>query len=190
MQEALREGEGILRVGDLRGIVSRPTIAAFVREHGLVHVARGVYAAPNAWVDEFAILAGRSRRITFSHLSALELHDYLDQESALFHVTVPSGYNATSLLSGKTRVFYIKSDLYELGREEVNSPYGAVVPTYNIERTLCDMFRSRAHFESDKIASALKRYMNSSQRNIIRLSEYAQKLGVERVMKPIIEALI
>ena len=36
-----------------------------------------------------------------------------------------------------------KKDLYELGKTEIKSPQGNLIPVYDIERTICDIIIDR-----------------------------------------------
>ncbi|MGV9184483.1 type IV toxin-antitoxin system AbiEi family antitoxin domain-containing protein [Arcanobacterium canis] len=104
---------------------------------------------------DFAALTARS----FSHHSALLTHSLTDREPGTVTVTVPSGYNATALRKASLQVFYIKPDLLELGKTKVPTPDGHLVPFYDLERTICDMLRSRSHIDTQILTAAMQSYV-------------------------------
>lgn len=50
--------------------VSLYTVYAFIKEEGLQRVAKGTYAAADAWLDEMLLLARRNHVAVFSNESA------------------------------------------------------------------------------------------------------------------------
>ena len=40
-------------------------------------------------------------------------------------------------------MYYIKPELFDLGKTELKTPAGNLVPCYDLERTICDVIRSR-----------------------------------------------
>jgi len=122
-------------------------LSNFVKEGKLVRIAHGVYSSQDAFNDEIYIIQARSSRVVFSHETALFLHGLTDRDPTEWVVTLPSGYNATSLK--KTvyiKVYFIKKELYELGIEESKTVYERRIIIYNKERTISDIVRSRNNF--------------------------------------------
>ena len=50
------------------------------------------------------------------------------------------------------------TQLLDLGSTVMTSPYGNSVKVYDVERTLCDMLRSRNRLETDTVLNAVKQY--------------------------------
>jgi hypothetical protein len=59
-----------------------------------------------------------------------------------------------------------------------------------MEKTLCDILRARTEIEVGVIAEAFKRYVTKSNKNIVKLSEYAKILRVEEKVRTYLEVLI
>lgn len=59
--------------------IARRELSEAVERGELVRLARGVYALPDAWEDEFAIAQHRFSRGVFSHETALYLHGLTDR---------------------------------------------------------------------------------------------------------------
>ena len=50
------------------------------------------------------------------------------------------------------------TQLLDLGSTVMTSPYGNSVKVYDVERTICDMLRSRNRLETDTVLNAVKQY--------------------------------
>ncbi len=53
-------------------------------------------------------------------------------------------------------VYTIKPELYEVGLTTGQTPFGHTVPVYDMERTICDLLRSRSSMEIQTFQGALK----------------------------------
>ncbi|MDU6630589.1 MAG: abortive phage infection protein, partial [Lachnoanaerobaculum sp.] len=126
----------------------------------------------------------------FSHDTALFLLDMTDQEPLQYTVTVKSGYNATHLREDGVKVFSIKKDFFELGISKAKTPFGNEVFTYNPERTVCDMIRSRSQIEIQIFQDAMKQYIRRKDKNLHLLMEYAKKLRVNHMLSKYLEVLL
>lgn len=182
---------GVLRTADAeaRG-VSRPSFMEFVRANKLERLARGVYATPGAWVDDMYVLSLRSSKAVFSHESALLLHDLAEREPEAITVTLPSGYNPSSLNRDGVRTYFIKPKLLPLGGIDLATPDGNMVASYDLERTICDLVRSRSHIDQQTLTAALKGYARRPDKRLDALASYASQLGVERLVHNYLEVLL
>ena len=70
------------------------------------------------------------------------------------------------------------------------SPYGNPIRIYCIERTLCDLLRSRADFDKERYIPAVQKYMRSKQKDLYKIMEYAKLLNVEHKIRPYLEVLL
>ena len=50
----------------------------------------------------------------------------------------------------------IKADLHDVGLTTAKTPFGHTVPVYDMERTICDLLRSRSRIEIQTFQGALK----------------------------------
>lgn len=170
--------------------VSLPTVYSFLKSEGMERLSKGVYARPTAWIDEMFLLSQRSKTLIFSHESALFLHNLSDREPNDLTVTVPSNYNAGNLVKTGIRVYYVKPELIDLGRIECETPEGNRVPSYDLERTICDCVRSRNKLEEQVFLSALKSYARRSGKRLDTLARYAENLGISGVVSRLFEVLL
>ena len=147
---------------------------------GLIEkVDRGVYCLPGSKRDELALIQYRYDRCIFSGLTALNLHGLSDHISEYYHVSFPQGYNPSSLKDCEWKIKITRSvpKIYNLGKAEIRTENGNVVNVYDRERTLCDILRGKGS-SPFIVKTAMKRYLNSSDKDIPSLKEYAESLHV------------
>ena len=191
IQEILQEQKGILRTADLvkRGIPR--TYLSILEQNGEIErVSRGVYAATRSLTDEMTALQSRFQRAVFSHETAMYLWDLTDRSPLFFSVTVPAGYNASSLKEQGVKVYFIKRELYPLGFATMESLQGNKIRAYDLERTICDIVRSRNQMDVQFVNEALKRYVSKPEINLDLLYRDAKQFGVEKILRDYIEVLL
>jgi predicted transcriptional regulator of viral defense system len=191
VRQILRDKNGILLAADLaKHDIPRTYLSILERNNEIQRIARGVYSAVDTLMDEMVSLQYRYKNAVFSHETALYLWELTDRTPLFYSVTVPSGYNATSLKASGTKVYYIKSNLFSLGLATIKSPHGNEVKTYNLERTLCDVVRSRNQMDDQFVNEALKRYVTRKDKNIDLLYRYAAQFRIQKIIRPYIEVLL
>ena len=169
--------------------ISRTYLTLLVKSGELQKIDRGIYVLPDAWEDEFYVLQTRYPAGIFSHESALFLQSFTDRTPSILTMTFPYGYHS-STLKGKIIIKKTKKEFYELGAEEILSPNGHKVRAYSIERTLCDILRGKNAIDIEQNLPAIKKYVNSSKKNIPLLLEYAEKLRVLNKLRKYLEVLL
>jgi predicted transcriptional regulator of viral defense system len=191
MRDILRRQRGVLTTADLTRVgIPRTYLSVLEKRGDIQRVARGQYAAPDAMVDEMAGIQAQYKAAIFSHETALYLHELTDRSPLFFSVTVPSGYNATNLKAQGAKVYFVNRKLYSLGITTVKSPHGNDLQSFGLERTICDIIRSRNQIDIQFIGEALKRYVRREDRDIDLLFRYAKQFRIEKIIRPYIEVLL
>ena len=187
----LKENKGFLRTSDaVAAGVSRSALGDFVRRNGLERVAYGLYMSQDAWVDGLFVIQVRYPEAVFSHETALYLLRLAEREPNPFSLTVIAGTNAVGLSKQGVKVYKVKKELSNEGVVLADSPSGHSVRTYNAERTICDLFRSRKNIEVQDLQSAVKEYVRLKEKNIPQLLRYARAFSVEKQVRQYLEALL
>ena len=83
-----------------------------------------------------------------------------------------------------------KKELLEIGKTVVTDNCGNDIPMYDLERTICDMVRSRSNIEIQDFSSALKAYISKKDKNLNLLMEYAALFRVQNVIRRYMEVLL
>ncbi len=185
------QNNGILKTTQVLGNgITKSMFYAYAKQRGVERVVHGVYVSPDAWMDAMYLLHLRCAQAVFSHESALFFHDLTDREPSPYSITVKTGYNLASLQADGIKVYTIKKELHDVGIATMNTPFGNPVPVYDIERTVCDVVRSRSGIEMQTFQDALKQYAKRKDKDLRRLMRYAQMFHVEKLLRPYLEVLL
>lgn len=184
----LRQKNGTLLTADLARLgIPRSYLAILEKQGEIRRVSRGLYSTAEAIVDEMAGFQYRYKAAIFSHETALYLHELTDRSPLYYSVTLPSGYNATGLKTGGAKVYFVNRTLYLLGLVTVKSEHGNDLHAFGLERTVCDILRSRNQMDIRFVSEALKRYVHRKDRDIDLLYSYAIRFRIERIVRNYIE---
>ena len=170
--------------------ISKPVFYRYVRDRELERIAHGIYLSRDSWVDAMYLIHLRFEQAVFSHETALFFHDLTDREPTGYTVTVKTGYNPTRLKAEGVQVFTIKAELHDVGLTMVQTPFGHTVPAYDMERTICDLIRSRSSMEMQTFQGALKMYARRRDKNLRTLMRYAKLFRVEKLLRQYLEVLL
>lgn len=170
--------------------IPRTYLSEFVRKGVLERLERGIYIARDCYDDEMYRFQMRFKQAIFSHETALYFHNLTDRDPLVYSVTVKTGMNTKSLRNSGAKVYSIKPELYELGFTTAATPYNRVVRTYDMERTICDIIRSRSQMDIEILTDALKRYTTRKDKNLPQLMRYADKFRITNVLRKYLEVLL
>ena len=171
--------------------ISKFKFYRYIQENDLEQVRRGVYAVKDEWVDELYILHQRCPNAVFSHDEAFYYHGLTDREPVIHTLTIYSGYNAHRLIAdGGCKVYTVKKELLETGKLTVEDYCGNIIPMYDLERTICDLIRSRNSIEIQDFNSVLKAFAAKREKDLNRLMEYAKLFRVQNIVRKYLEVLL
>ena len=68
--------------------------------------------------------------------------------------------------------------------------FGHEIPMYDLERTICDLVRSRRNFEIQDFNMAIKTYLQRSDKDLNRLMVYAKAFRIEKIIRQYMEVLL
>ena len=151
---------------------------------------RDRYILPDNLEDELLSISKRSTQIIFSHETALFLHGISDRTPFEHTITAPSGCIPSAAIKAECKVYYIKPELFALGKTELKTPAGNLVPCYDLERTVCDVIRSRNKLGTETFLTALKLYAVNPKKDLNRLNTYAKQMRVANVLRQYLEVLL
>jgi predicted transcriptional regulator of viral defense system len=191
IQQLLSRGNGMLSASQaVAAGLHRQQLADFVKSGILERAERGIYISPGGLDDALFWMQQRAKKIVYSHETALFLHRMTDHTPIRYSVTVPSSYKASAALKKSCKIYYIKQELVDLGKIERPSGMGNNVIIYDLERTLCDVIRSRNKMDEQIVIEALKNYARSKEKDLHRLYKYAENFGVEKILHQYLEVLL
>ena len=145
--------------------ISKAMLHKLCKNDKIHRIVKGQYILPDDMQDELLAISNRSKRIIFSHETALYLHGISDRTPFEHTVTVPSGCIPSAAIKSDCKVYYIKPELFELGKTTLRTPAGNDVPAYDLERTICDIIRSRSKLGVETFLAALKLYVANPKKD-------------------------
>ena len=170
--------------------ISKAMLYKLCKEEKIHRIVKGQYILSDDIQDELLAISNRSERIIFSHETALYLHGISDRTPFEHTVTAPSGCIPSAAIKSECKVYYIKPELFELGKTMLRTPAGNDVPAYDLERTICDVIRSRNKLGTETFLAALKLYAANPKKNLNQLNTYAKQMRVEKVLRQYLEVLL
>lgn len=177
------------RIAEKHGI-SRAMLARLCKETKIHRIVKGQYILADDIQDELLSISKRSKQVIFSHETALFLHGISDRTPFEHTITAPSGCIPSIAIKSVCKVYYIKQELFDLGRTTLQTPADNPVPVYDLERTICDMIRSRNKIATETFLAALKLYAANPKKNLNKLNSYAKQMHVANILRGYLEVLL
>lgn len=170
--------------------ISKAMLYKLCKKDKIHRIVKGQYILPDEMQDELLSISKRSGQIIFSHETALFLHGISDRTPFEHTITAPSDCAPSAAIKVECKVYYIKHELFELGKSLLPTPAGNMVPVYDLERTICDVIRSRNKLGTETFLAALKMYAASPKKNLNKLNTYATQLRIANVLRQYLEVLL
>ena len=159
--------------------ISRQYLSIMENNNDIEKVSRGIYLSPNAFEDSYFSFQQKYKKAIFSHMNALYFYGMTEEFPYNYTVTVPQSYHVDTV-NEKCNVFYVSDDIYDLGIVEIETPNGNKVRVYDKERCICDIIRSKGRMDSEQVKKTIKQYMQSRDKDIVKLSEYSKNMGINK----------
>ena len=191
LKEISNENNGLIltKTATTKG-VSRASLSQLCKDGKITRIANGQYVLSEDLNDEILSLGVRSNLIVFSHETALFLNGISDRTPFEHTVTIPSSKTLARSISGECKIYYIKDELHGLGKTQLITPMGNKVWAYDMDRTICDIVRSRSRMADETFITSIKNYAASSNKNLSNLSIYATKMGILSQVRQYLEVLL
>lgn len=170
--------------------VSRAILSQLCLNNKIQRIARGQYIFNDDMPDELLSISIRSNLFIFSHETALFLHGISDRTPFEHTITTPSGKIPSKAIQAECKIYYIKPELFGLGKTMLTTPSGNKVAGYDLERTICDMIRSRNKVGSETFLAALKLYAANSKKDLNKLNTYATEMNIAGIVRKYLEVLL
>ncbi len=170
--------------------ISKAMLYKLCKEEKIHRIVKGQYILSDDMQDELLSISKRSENIIFSHETALYLHGISDRMPFEHTITAPSGCIPSTAIKSECKVYYIKPELFDLGKTKLKTPSGNFVPCYDLERTVCDVIRSRNKLGTETFLAALKMYAANPKKDLNKLNSYSKKMRVSNTLRQYLEVLL
>lgn len=159
--------------------------------HGqLERLAPGVYIDPLEFGDDIAALQYNLSKGIFFKDTALFLYGMIDRTPSTYEMNFPLPYAYSTKKDAPIKIYRQKKELYEIGMTTTKTPGGHMVSVYDVERTLCDIIRTRDRSDGETIKQAMNSYAHQKKKNLRQLMAYARIFKVEDEIRKYMEVLL
>ena len=191
LQQLSEQGGNIIttKAAEAAGI-SRAMLSKLCKAGTIQRIAQGQYMLVEDRPDELLSISLRTEHLVFSHETALFLHGISDRTPFVHSITTPANRVPSPSFREECKVYYIKPELFELGRTKLTTPFGNQVPCYDLERAICDVIRSRNKMGTETFLAALRQYAASPKKDLNRLNSYAKKMSLTNVARQYLQVLL
>lgn len=170
---------------------SKSEFYRFVVKENFDKVAPGVYASEDEPIDPLYLIHLRYPNVVFSHDEAFYYHNLTDREPVQCTLTAYTGYNAHRIKENfDCKVYSVKKELLDVGKIDVVSNFGNPIAIYDLERTVCDLVRSRSNIEVQEFKNVLNSYVQNDSKDLNKLMEYSKLFRITRVISSYMEMLL
>lgn len=191
LENLIKQRNGTVFTSDLVHLnIPRIYLSKLVSMGKLERVSRGVYILSGEIEDEMYYMQIKYPKLIYSHETALFIHGLSDRTPFEYSVTVPSSYKVVKSISENNKIYYIKNELHSLGVTTAKTSFKNNIRLYNVERTICDIVRSRNKIDIQILNEALKRYIKLKSADFTLLGEYAKKFHADKIIKEYMEVLL
>src|SRR5699024_9217425 len=126
-------------------------------------------------VDMMRVYQTNNSTIVYSHETAAYLHNLTDRFPRKYSVTVKQGTNLRN--KELFNIFYVNQNAFDLGVVTVRDNLNNEVITYDRERTVCDIIRSKDRIELQVYTEVVQNYFKTSP-NMNKLIQYAKYFNI------------
>ncbi len=192
-RDIFRKNGGILRTAQAIKLGIHPRTLYAMREKGIIEVlSRGLFRLselPPLDQPDLTTIASSIPRGVICLVSALSFYDLTTQIPHEVYVALNRGSEKPRIKYPPAKYFWFSGEAFSKGI--TTHPISKIpVKIYSPEKTIADCFKYRNKIGLDTSVEALRKWASRKKFNLKVLTEYAQILGVEKVMRPYLEAIL
>jgi predicted transcriptional regulator of viral defense system len=189
ISERIASKGGVISTKDLEGRAEYERLRRAVKKGDIVRLRHGVYAEPsamlNTMIDVERIVPGGIVCL----YTAWMHHQLCTTVPPAFCIAIEAKRKIVLPAELPINLYYWKKENMEFGFEQKEIS-GFQVRMTDLERSVCDAVKYRNKVGLDLCAEVIRSYARLKERNLSRLSEYAQKLRLTNVMNNYLEIAI
>jgi IMP cyclohydrolase len=180
----MKKNKGYITNKTVKGM-GIPTVylSRMVENKQVNKVDRGIYVLPHGFKDELYNYYLKYQKIIYSGNTALVLNGMSNRSLSSIEANVAYNYNTHRIT--EILVYRVNETTYNLGKVFIETEFGNLVPTYDKERVLCDIFIHN-NLDSEALNYAIKA-ARSKKIDYEKLYDYAIKLNVYEKIKLLLE---
>jgi len=188
--ELFNENDGVLTTKQVeeRGF-GRHVLSTMLKKGLIERVENNTYSLKNVQVDEWYLLQLKYPYAIFIYETALFFHGMLDKTPIDINVIIPTSYSGSDLKKEKNVIMHFaKDNIYNKGMTSIKTPYGNVVRSYNLEKTICDIVSNDKMLDEKIYLDAIKKYAKKKKKDLVLLDKYANMYNIESKLNELLKA--
>ena len=189
ISERIASKGGVISTKDLEGRAEYERLRRAVRKGDIVRLCHGVYAEPSAMLNTMIDIERIVPGGVVCLYSAWMHHRLCTTVPPAFCIAIEAKRKVVLPEELPINLYYWKKENLEFGIEQKEIS-GFQVRMTDLERSVCDAVKYRNKVGVDVCAEVIRSYARLNERNLSRLSEYAQKLRLTKVMNNYLEIAI
>lgn len=189
ISERIASKGGVISTKDLEGRAEYERLRRAVSKGDIVRLRHGVYAEPSAMLNTIIDVERIVPGGIVCLYSAWMHHRLCTTVPPAFCIAIEAKRKVVLPEELPINLYYWKKENLEFGIEQKEIS-GFQVRMTDLERSVCDAVKYRNKVGLDVCAEVIRSYARLKERNLSRLSEYAQKLRLTKVMNNYLEIAI
>jgi len=160
-------------------------------EQGLItKVKRGIYyKEANTMIDQTVEVSQIVPSGVFCLFTAWQHYNLSTQNPPDFHIALRNKEKIRLPDYPPIKLYYWSEKYYNLGIAEIEKDR-QTIKIYDLEKSVCDAVRFRNKVGMDTTIEILQNYVKRKDKNLNKLNEYAQQLGVGNIVQNMIMTLL
>ena len=160
-------------------------------EQGLItKVKRGIYyKEANTMIDQTVEVSQIVPSGVFCLFTAWQHYNLSTQNPPDFHIALRNKEKIQLPGYPPIKLYYWSEKYYNLGITEIEKDR-QTIKIYDLEKSVCDAVRFRNKVGMDTTVEILQNYVKRKDKNLNKLNEYAQQLGVGNIVQNMIMTLL
>lgn len=161
IQSIMKINNGYVTSKELSDLGIHRMYLNIMKNKGMIEkVGNGIYIDSSKIEDTYFVFSLELPNVVFSHMTALYFYGLsIKAPNGKYDITVPNNYFNYKIKNHN--VFYVDKNIYELGLTEIETPMGNTIKVYDIERSICDIIRSKTRMDLKLVTSCVKKYIKS-----------------------------
>lgn len=191
--EYIKEQGGVARFSLLREAGFHPNVLKNLEKKNKIEkIGRGLYKLTSGTLGsypDYVLASLQSSKGVICLLSALYFHKATTEIPRFIDIAIPSGGRANKIKYPPIKFYRFSPKAWEAGIEE-HTNAGHKIKIYNLAKTIADCFKFRNKIGIDIARDALKVAVTEKGIKPKDIMCFAKICRVDRIIKPILEAMI
>jgi len=189
VQDIFSLNAGFLQTKDLERRAQWYQLKKMMDKGEAVKLSSGIYKLNDIRIPQKAEIAILYPSAVLCMFSAWHYHKLSSANPWAFHVAVEYKDKVSKLYYPPVILYYWRNQPLYLGITEVEED-GYKIRMYDLEKSVCDAIRFRNKAGFDTVSDILKNYLKRPDKDLDKLTRYAQALRIEKFVKETVTLML